>query len=356
MPSPADAPQGSSSQDVLAAAVRWQVRLTSGNTLAAEREAFAQWLRASTVHAAAWHQVQGLMRVPVQQIQQLAQRQPPGQQASQLQAIAHSLAQSPSAVSSAGRRKLLGGSVAVLLAGSAAALLAHRSQPLDGLLADLSTGTGEARHVTLPDGSSLDLNARSAVDLRYSASERRVRLLTGEVLVQVVAEMAAESREGGAVGPMGTARRPFSIQTRHGTAQALGTRYLVRQEETRSLLVVLQHSVALRTAGGQERVLQQGQAAWWDADHIQPINQPMAHHTGWAEGVLDVRNESLGEVMEALRPWRKGLIRISPQAARLRVFGVFRLNDTQQVLQALVDTQPIRVTTYGPLLTLVDLK
>ncbi|MNV58951.1 fec operon regulator FecR [compost metagenome] len=121
-------------------------------------------------------------------------------------------------------------------------------------------------------------------------------------------------------------------------------------------MVVLEHSVAVQTGDGVRRILREGQAAWMDGNGIELAEQRMAHRAGWTEGVLDVRDDPLGDVIAALRPWRKGLIRISPAAARLRVFGVFHLRDNMQALQALVDTQPITVTTYGPMLTLIDLQ
>jgi transmembrane sensor len=325
-------------QAALAAAVDWQVRLTSGSAGAGEHEAFARWLAADAHHQAAWQRVQGVLAGPVRQLQDIDQRSP-----GQLPAARQSL--SPAAPPASRQRRRIAGGTAMLLASLGAGYLVHRSQPLTGLLADLQTGTAETRHVVLPDGSALDLSARSAADLRFGAEHRLVRLREGELLVQVARDAAAA----------GQPARPFVVQTRHGTAQALGTRYLVRQEARRTLVVVLQHSVALQTGQGVSRTLSEGQAAWMDGQGIELIGQRMAHHAGWAEGVLDVRDAPLSEAIEALRPWRRGLLRISPAAARLRVFGVFRLNDIDQALQALVDTQPIRITTYGPMLTSIDL-
>ncbi len=330
-------------QDALATAVDWQVRLTSGSASAGEHADFARWLSADARHQAAWQRVQGVLAEPVGQIHHIDQRHP-----GQLPAVRHSLTAAAPPVSRQ-RRQILGGSALLLATSVGAGYLAHRSQPLGGLLADLHTGTAETRHTLLPDGSGLDLNARSAADVHFDARRRLVRLRTGELLVQVARDALADPASG-------LPARPFVVQTRHGAAQAMGTRYLVRQEAERSLVVVLEHSVALQTGDGTQRILREGQAAWMDGQRIEMAEQRMAHQASWAEGVLDVRDEPLGDVVAALRPWRKGLVRISPAAARLRVFGVFRLNDTGQALQALVDTQPITVTHYGPMLTLIDVQ
>lgn len=331
-----------SAQDAITAAVDWQVRLTSGSAHAHEHADFARWLAADARHQAAWQRVQGVLAEPVEQIHRFDQRSP-----GQLPAIHQSLA-AGAGPASRRRRSLLGGSTLLLATSVGAGYLAHRSQPLGELLADVHTGTAETRHSVLPDGSTLDLNARSAADLRFDHGQRLVRLRAGELLVQVARDAVADPSSG-------LPARPFVVQTRHGTAQALGTRYLVRQEAERSLVVVLEHSVAIQTGDGVRRLLREGQAAWMDGQRIEMVEQRMAHHASWTEGVLDVRDEPLGEVVAALGAWRRGPVRISPAAARLRVFGVFRLKDTERALQALVDTQPIRVTRYGPMLTLIDL-
>lgn len=315
------------------AAVDWQVRITSGSASARDHEGLARWRQADARHEAAWQCVQGVLAEPVRQIRQIDHHSP-----GQLPAVHRSLnAASPPQVSRQ-RRRVMSGAALLLVAG-VAGYASHRGQPLSDLLADLRTGTGETRHSMLPDGSGLDLNARSAVDVRFTAASRLVRLRAGELVVQVARD----------------AVRPFIVQTSHGTAQAMGTRYLVREESGRSLVVVLEHSVMLQTGDGTRQLLREGEAAWMDGQRIEQATQRMAHRAAWAEGVLDVRDESLGEVIAALRPWRRGLIRISPAAARLRVFGVFRLHDTQGALQVLVDTQPITVSTYGPMLAVIDL-
>jgi len=323
------------------AAVDWQVRLTSGTATASDREAFARWRQANARHEAAWQRVQGVLAGPVRQIHRIDQHCP-----GQLPAVHRSLDAAP-VQAGRQRRRIVGGTTLLLVTGIVG-YTAHRSQPFGDLLADVHTGTAETRHTVLPDGSGLDLNARSAVDIRFTAERRLLILRAGELLVQVARDAATDA-------PGRQAARPFIVQTRHGTAQAMGTRYLVREGAERSLVVVLEHSVMLQTGDSEQQLLREGEAAWMDGQRIERAAQRMVHRAGWAEGVLDVRDEALGDVISALRPWRRGLMRISPAAARLRVFGVFQLRDTQGALQVLVDTQPITVTTYGPMLTLIDL-
>ncbi|MDP1051476.1 FecR family protein, partial [Klebsiella quasipneumoniae] len=73
--------------------------------------------------------------------------------------------------------------------------------------------TGEIRHVTLSDGTRLDLNSDSAVGLRFSATERRIRLIRGEILLTSGHDP----------------HRPLIVETAAGDVQALGTRFAVRE-------------------------------------------------------------------------------------------------------------------------------
>jgi len=54
------------------------------------------------------------------------------------------------------------------------------------------------------------------------------------------------------------------------------------------------------------------------------------------------------DVVSALRPYRKGVIRLEPVIAQLRVSGAFPLDDTDHALTALAASLPIAVTRVTP--------
>lgn len=58
----------------------------------------------------------------------------------------------------------------------------------------------------------------------------------------------------------------------------------------------------------------------------------------WRQGMRSVRDARLDEVLEQLRAYQPGLIRVSPETAALRVFGVFSLDEPRRTLQARVGT------------------
>lgn len=316
-------------------AVDWLLRLDPPHQADAQlQQALEQWLAQDPLHRQAWNhlhaRLQGSMGAAMQQLQ----RSSAGVHHASRQAL---LAPIPT---QARRRKLLGSGLAVVLAGLGTSWLASRHTPFPALVADLHTGTGERLQQQLADGSTLLLDAGSAVDIAFSSTQRLVQLREGALIAQV-------SRLPGVL-------RPFTVQSAQGTAQALGTRFMVRQQSGSTLVQVLEHSVRITTASGQQRSLQQGESAQFTDTQI-TLLEPGSAPAAWADGLIDVRNQPLGEVIDALRPYQPGLLRISPEAAQLRIFGVFALEHPRQVLQDLVDTHPIRVRHWGQWLTLIDL-
>ena len=79
-------------------------------------------------------------------------------------------------------------------------------------LATLSTDKGEQRRVILQDGSVAYLNTASTIEVDYSAGQRRIRLLSGEVWFDVAKDV----------------ERPFVVTGNYATATAIGTAFVVR--------------------------------------------------------------------------------------------------------------------------------
>ncbi len=98
----------------------------------------------------------------------------------------------------------------------------------------LTTGLREKRRVTLPDGSVLSINEQSRVTI---VGERRVKLLAGEVFVEVV--------------PFESSER-FVVETPHRTVTALGTKFVVKAHDRATNVVVTQGKV--RVSGVEEAV------------------------------------------------------------------------------------------------------
>ncbi|MCU1729702.1 FecR family protein [Pseudomonas sp. 7P_10.2_Bac1] len=313
------------------AAIDWVLRLESGQACPSERQVFKAWLAENPEHKAAWQRVAGLLKSPLSDLQSVDRRSP-----GQLQAASKAIL---GTTSSSGKKALQGG-LLLLLLGLGTAGVVDRVTPLAGLMADEHTGTGERKTIELADGSRLTLNARSAVDIEFSAGERRVRLREGELQVDVAADPG----------------RPFVVATGQGQVQALGTRFMVRQGTDESLASVQQHSVQLDTSGGLRRLIETGQAVSFTTLQIDPQTPSSRSQADWLQGRVELQDEPLSALIEALRPYQTGVVRISPEAARVRVFGVFPLDNPAHALNAVAQTLPITVKRYGPWLTVVDVR
>ncbi|PBD21189.1 iron dicitrate transport regulator FecR, partial [Pseudomonas aeruginosa] len=70
--------------------------------------------------------------------------------------------------------------------------------------------------------------------------------------------------------------------------------------------------------------------------------------SAWLDGRLEVRDRPLGEVLEALRAYRRGIISVADDAAALRVSGIYPLDDSGAALALLEQSLPIRLDYHGP--------
>lgn len=307
----------------LESAVDWMVLLSSGSVAASDRQRFEQWRASDPRHAVAWDTVNAAVKDSFATLTDTGQRQAAG----------------AALLTPPARRRMLRHALGLALAAGGVAALLDRQAPLRTLTADLRTGTGERRAYTLPDGSELTLNARSAVDLDFSDGERRVRLRAGAVFARVAPDAA----------------RPFIVSTPEGEVQALGTVFGVARADEAGVASVIEHSVEVR-AGGQRRVLQAGEGLRFDAHGLGQPDAALGDAAAWQGGMLVVHDEPLGAVIDALRPYQRGILRISPAAARLRVLGAFPLDDTRRTLESLRQTLPIDVATLGGWWVSIDVR
>jgi transmembrane sensor len=327
-----DAMPPSISPAALDAAIDWMVLFRSGEAGDADHQRFAHWKSQDSQHERAWNKVAGVLDESFAPIRHVGLRVPGHEKA-----VEQAILQVADASHAASRRKLL---KSVLTVGAISAIGAYavKNGTVSTLVADLRTGVGERRTFDLPDGSSVVLNACSAADVDFNDTSRTIRLYKGELVATVRPD----------------ANRPFAVQTDCGTVRALGTRFLVRQQDERSFALVLAHTVKVETRNQESRVLREGDAVWFDQRGIGAIQTGREGQAAWMNGMLSANDESLGDVIAALRPYRNGFVRVSATAARLRVLGAFPLDDTNRLLASLVQTLPIKMSKYGEWLVLID--
>lgn len=201
--------------------------------------------------------------------------------------------------------------------------------PMLALQADYRTAKGEIHDVLLPDGSRASLNSDSAVAVRFEHSTRRIELLRGEAFFEVAKDPA----------------RPFVAASRHGEAKAVGTAFTVRQSEEKTEIAMLEGVVEASTF--RLRVsLKAGQAASLEADGRVVLRKSgVDHAAAWREGYLIFDQTPLAEVVATLNRYRKGRVTLLNESfADRRLSGLFRLADTDRVIDAIAETTPLRIT------------
>ncbi|WP_028695947.1 FecR domain-containing protein [Pseudomonas cremoricolorata] len=294
---------GKPSLQTLEAAASWYVTLCEQGDAA--REAHRQWLQSDPAHALAWARVTRLQAT--------------------LGGLDGGIAKAALSGAQAQRRQVLK-VLALLLAAGGSAALGLPYSPWRNTLADLHTGVGERRHVTLADGSRVVLNTDTALDVQFDAQQRHLRLRRGEVLI----ETAADSR-------------PFRVQTAVGSLQALGTRFIVRSDEAGTQLSVFEHAVQVSPLAAAGLRVEAGQQLLFSATQVQPMLALAAGADAWLRGQLIVADWRLDAFIAELARYRPGRLVCDEQAAGLRISGIFQVDDSDAVLANLSGTLPIRV-------------
>lgn len=324
-------------RNVAREAARWLLRLSSGRATDADVHACDQWRASKAEHEHAWQRAQRVNErfglIP--------------------SALGMATLNRPELSS---RRAALKTLVALVVAGPVG-WAAWRADPMNWT-ADYRSGAGERRDVVLADGSTLQLNTASAVDVAFDATTRLLRLRAGEIAVHVVADSVAypvrNSAASSAVDSVADSAaaphaqpRPFVVRTRLGDIEAPPSRFCVRQDGVQCQVSVQEGRVRL-SRGGQFLNLTAGQqGSLSDAGLSHP--SPADPHAGdWMRGVLHASQLRLDAFAVELGRYRPGVLRCDPEVAHLRISGAFQLNDTDAVLAALPATLPVQVRYRTP--------
>jgi transmembrane sensor len=298
-------------RQVFEAAASWYVQFQAEPPTLADQKAWQLWIDSDPAHLAAWNQIEQLQRHLGSLPPDLKRRAlNTGQQ----------------------RRQVL----KLLLLAAGAGFVGWNVQQhtsLGNVWADYKTGVGQRRNITLADGSQIQLNTDTAIDVPFDPAQRLIRLRSGEILIQT--------------GKLGD-QRPFFVETRDGRIQALGTRFSVHQLSGATRVGVLEDRVIVQPADLSTAaiVLSAGEGADFDRRHIGLIHPFKSTEVAWTNGQLIVLNARLGNVIEELGRYRRGVLHCDDRARDLRVSGTFRLDSTDAVLANLQASLPINVRYF----------
>lgn len=226
---------------------------------------------------------------------------------------------------------------------------------------------GEQKQVTLDDGSTVDLNTNTVIEVAYSKLQRKITLIRGEAKFDV-----SEDKN-----------RPFTVVSGHNSFTALGTIFNVQRGNISSAELLVKEgrvliakadapveellkvinvsepittSLLKTTSTDDDNIISAGEKVAI-ANHIaspaqslsmQEIKQELA----WQQGILIFDGEPLKQVLKEVQ--RYNTIKFMPlnsELAQLRVSGYFKSNDVNALLQSLhynfaIDAEEVTTNTY----------
>ena len=299
------------STQVAEQAVHWLLQMQQGTLDPRQQAAWQQWLQAHSEHQRAWDQIQRVN-------QRLRGLPSP---------LAHAALNAPKSTSRRQALKLL----LILGAGSAAAWSLRQQHILPPLTADYRSPVGQRRSVPLADGSQLQLNTGSAVDVHFDGQQRLIRLLEGEILL---------TARAGAT--------PLRVLTGQGLLSSQAARLNVRQFNDHTQLAVLDGRVDVMpnsysglplivNAAHQVNYTRKG----WDSPR--PVD---ANSGAWADGMLVAAHMRLEDFLGELGRYRRGQLKCDPQVANLLLSGSYPLDDSERILDLLEVSLPVTVRRF----------
>lgn len=310
-------------------AVEWLIELQSGSADRGVHEAHRAWLSQHAEHRRAWDHIEAVNN--------------------RLRGVAgaSSIVHATLAQPRSWRRRRISTALAAVFFGGGAAWQAGWHAPAHRAIAmrwaDERTQVGERRNVALADGSTVALNTDTAVDVRFTRDERRLRLVAGEILVTTGADNVA-------VGP-----RRFVVQTAHGELMPRGTHFSVREYGDATRVAVFEGMVSIQPGGGSaepgvvpSRVLTAGNQARFTRSTISEPAPAREADVAWTDGMLVASGMRLDDFLSELARHRRGQVNCDPAIADLRVSGTYPLADTDRVLDLLRSTLEVEVDAYPP--------
>jgi transmembrane sensor len=221
-----------------------------------------------------------------------------------------------------------------------------------------TTAIGEQRSLALMDGSTVELNSRSKIVVRYSLQGRNVELLHGQALFRVAKD----------------ASRPFIVKTGATLVRAVGTEFDVYQKRDGTVVTVVEGRVAILTghalpdpgllpsAIDQTRrsnlefpTVPQGQVgnilvAAGEQLTVTPKLIQIAEHpnvataTAWTQRQLVFESASLADVADEFNRYNdRQLIVADPKLETFHVSGVFSSTDPASLIRFLRARPELRV-------------
>jgi transmembrane sensor len=209
------------------------------------------------------------------------------------------------------------------------------------------TGVGGREKIELADGSTVDLNTDTELNVRMGAARRDIMLGHGEALFHVAHDSA----------------RPFYVSAAGTVVRAVGTEFSVRIRDAQDVdVLVAEGRVAVGAPGTEANFenpalleaapkVSAGEAADVHGKSVSVSHLPpkdITRKLAWTDGHLAFRGETLGEAVQEFNRYNQRQITIvDPSIRTVQIGGVFQTTDPDSFVEALHRSFGFRMTIEG---------
>jgi len=203
-----------------------------------------------------------------------------------------------------------------------------------------ATGVGEHKVVTLADGSRIELNTDTSLQMRSGTTDRHVTLARGEAYFKITHN----------------ARAPFVVETGNYRVVDLGTEFVLRQDNGKLNIDLVEGSARFESSdadGSKQRsiVLTSGDAVVATADSLslkRKSADQMADSLGWRRGMLVFHRTPLAEVVAEYNRYNAQKIEIVDQSiAQRTITATLPVNDIEAFARIADNFFGLHVTRRG---------
>lgn len=282
-------------------AMFWYLELLEPQVSEETRAACLHWRQVHPLHEKAWLRAENL-----------------GQRMSEMRQ--HRPLASATLAGGVSRRRAVK-QLALLLVASAAAWGVRETGVVSPMLADHRTGIGEWLDVNLTDGTRIQLNTDSAVDVQ----QRRIRLLRGEILVT-----------------LGRSSQGLRVETEQGAVISREGSFSVRQRAGYSQVAMLHGNARIEPRSAPARALAPSERVNFSEREVFG-RRGADGELAWSQRMIVADGQRLSDFLDELSRYRHGHLGCDPALADLRVSGTYPLDDTDRVLAAVSRTLDLQI-------------
>jgi transmembrane sensor len=198
-----------------------------------------------------------------------------------------------------------------------------------------TTELGEQRSIVLGDGSIVTLNTLSEATVRFDKSFRKVALITGEALFDVVSDP----------------QRPFVVETGSLSLNVIGTKFSVYRKENSTRVAVVDGVVTVVSSRSPDQplIVRAGEGAVATAQGVSLTDDQfdVQKAIAWTQRRLIFDSAPLAEVVAEFNRYNRTPLIVEDVAlANRAITTVFNANDVS-ALVAFLELEPDVDVQYG---------